>query len=112
MHIQRVAFDLYGTLLDVGGLAARLRPLVGDSAPQLLALWRKAQIDLTWELNRKGGYEPFDVVTARALQQVAPQLEEAPRRKMSDTWLTLAPYPDAKAALEQLARAGIRRVVL
>jgi 2-haloalkanoic acid dehalogenase type II len=112
MPIQRVVFDLYGTLLDVGGLAARLKPMVGDSAPQLLAIWRKAQIDLTWELNRKGQYEPFDVVTDRALHQVAPQLDEATRRRMSDTWLTLSPYPDAAAALDQLAQAGVKRMVL
>jgi 2-haloalkanoic acid dehalogenase type II len=112
MIIQRVAFDLYGTLLDVGGLASRLSAILGSDATELLARWRKAQIDLTWELNRIGAYEPFDAVTLRSLSQVAPQLDEATRKKMADTWLTLAPYADAKAALEQLGKAGIQRMVL
>jgi 2-haloacid dehalogenase len=112
MDIRRVAFDLYGTLLDVGGLAGRLQAIVGDSTAELLGRWRKAQIDLTWELNRSGSYEAFDVVTLRSLEQVAPHLDAATREKMSATWLTLAPYPDAKAALEQLGRAGIRTIVL
>jgi 2-haloalkanoic acid dehalogenase type II len=112
MIIHQVAFDLYGTLLDVGGLAGRLSAILGSDATELLARWRKAQIELTWELNRTGQYEPFDAVTARSLQQVAPDLDEATRRGLSDTWLTLAPYPDAKAALEQLGKAGVKRLVL
>jgi 2-haloalkanoic acid dehalogenase type II len=112
MDIHGVAFDLYGTLLDVGGLAERLQAIIGDSATELLGRWRTAQIDLTWELNRRGAYEPFDAVTLRSLEQVAPHLDAATRAKMSATWLTLAPYPDAKAALEQLGKSGIKRMVL
>jgi len=32
VRVDRVAFDLYGTLLDVSGLAERLRPFAGDAA--------------------------------------------------------------------------------
>lgn len=112
MRIERVAFDLYGTLLDIGSLADRLRPWAGDRAIQVLALWRKAQIDLTWELNRKGEYLPFDEVTARALYQVAPELDARAREHMCATWLTLPPYPDAREALEALGRERLRRIVL
>jgi 2-haloalkanoic acid dehalogenase type II len=112
MNIQRVAFDLYGTLLDVGGLAGRLQAIIGEPAAELVARWRKAQIELTWELNRASRYEPFDRVTAKSLQDVAPHLDAATREKMAATWLTLAPYPDAAKALEQLREAGVRRLVL
>jgi 2-haloalkanoic acid dehalogenase type II len=112
MNIERVAFDLYGTLLDVGGLAGRLQAIIGEPAAELLARWRKAQIELTWELNRAGRYEPFDKVTAKSLQDVAPHLDAATRERMAATWLTLAPYPDAAEALEQLRKAGVRRLVL
>ena len=74
MGFERVAFDLYGTLLDVGGLADQLRPFIGDSAADVLARWRKAQLERTWDLNRRGEYEPFDVCTAAALAQVEPQV--------------------------------------
>jgi 2-haloalkanoic acid dehalogenase type II len=112
MRIERVAFDLYGTLLDVSGLAPRLSVFAGDQAPQLLAVWRKAQLDRTWELNRKGAYEPFDVVTAKALQEVAPHLDARTRERMCETWLTLWPYPDARESLERLEEAGIKPMVL
>ena len=74
MKIERVAFDLYGTLLDVSGLAERLRAFAGESAPELLVRWRKAQLERTWELNRRGVYQPFDEVTAGALAAVAPEI--------------------------------------
>ena len=37
MRFELVAFDLYGTLLDVGGLAKRLERFAGPGAAELLA---------------------------------------------------------------------------
>ena len=109
MRLELVAFDLYGTLLDVSGLAKRLEPYAGPQAADLLSSWRKAQLERTW---REKAYEPFDVVTARALEEVAPRLGAQDRLRMCETWLSLPPFPDARAALESLGRARIRRAVL
>jgi 2-haloalkanoic acid dehalogenase type II len=112
MRIERVAFDLYGTLLNIGGLAERLKPIVGSEAEALLAKWRKAQIERTWRLNEEAKYEPFDAVTANSLAEVAPQLSAGQRRQAESIWNDPPAYPDAKAALEQLKKAKIRRIVL
>ncbi|MCA1829859.1 MAG: hypothetical protein LC689_23320, partial [Myxococcales bacterium] len=64
MRWTLIAFDLYGTLLDVSGLASRLAPFVGPQAADLLASWRNRQLERTWTL----AYEPFDAVTAHALE--------------------------------------------
>ena len=109
MRFEIVAFDLYGTLLDVSGLAKRLEPYAGPQAADLLSSWRKAQLERTW---REKAYEPFDMVTARALEEVAPRLGAQDRLRMCETWLSLPPFPDARAALESLRRARIRRAVL
>src|SRR5436309_13898873 len=109
MRFEIVAFDLYGTLLDVSGLAKRLEPLAGPGAADLLAKWRTAQLERTW---REKSYEPFDAVTARALEEVAPRLDAATRRRTCETWLSLPPFPDAGAALESLRKARVRRAVL
>ena len=109
MRLELVAFDLYGTLLDVSGLAKRLEPYAGPQAADLLSAWRKAQLERTW---REKAYEPFDVVTARALEEVAPRLGAQDRLRMCEIWLSLPPFPDARAALESLRRARIRRAVL
>jgi 2-haloalkanoic acid dehalogenase type II len=109
MRYELVAFDLYGTILDVSGLAKRLEPFAGAGAADLLARWRKAQLERTW---REKTYQPFDAVTARALEEVAPQLDASTRRRMCETWLSLPAYPDARAALESLQKARVRRAIL
>ena len=109
MRLELVAFDLYGTLLDVSGLAKRLEPYAGPQAADLLSNWRKAQLERTW---REKAYEPFDVVTARALEEVAPRLDAQTRQRMCETWLSLPAFPDARTALESLRKARVRRAVL
>ena len=110
--MKLIAFDLYGTLTDVSGLAARLAPYAGDAAPALLAQWRKRQLERTWELNAQGAYAPFDEVTAQTLLEVAPHLAPEARAGMCATWLTLPAWPDAAAMLTRLRTRGLRTAVL
>ncbi len=107
-----VAFDLYGTILDLSGLPARLSGLLAGEATELLADWRRAQVELTWELNQRGEYEPFDRVTSRSLADLAPEIEPSLHARLVDQWLTLPAYPDAIAAVERLSAAGVRTAVL
>ena len=111
-NFDLVAFDLYGTLLDISGLAARMGPVVGGGASALLGRWRKAQLERTWRLNREGRYEPWDRVTVAALSEVAPELPDQARERLSELWLTVPAFPDAAAALGGLRSAGVRRAVL
>ena len=110
--LDLVAFDLYGTLLDISDLAARMRPIAGDRSGDLLGRWRTAQLERTWRLNREGRYEPWDAVTAAALAEVAPELSAESRRRLSDLWDTVPAFPDAGATLAALRRAGVRTAVL
>ncbi|HTD52030.1 MAG TPA: haloacid dehalogenase type II [Thermoanaerobaculia bacterium] len=109
---QLVAFDLYGTLLDIGGLAARMEPLVGETAPDLLARWRKEQVERSWECNRTRRYEAWDRVTASALERVAPELPEATRRELQRLWRTVPAYADAGSTLSAIRRRGALCAVL
>ena len=107
-----VAFDLCGTLLAIEKLVDGLLPILGDEAAVLLPKWRKAQIDRTWELNRRGDYEPFGQVTATALAQVAPRLSPATIERACKAWLTVPAHPDAVAAVTRLRGLGVRCAVL
>lgn len=109
---QLVAFDLYGTLLDIGGLAARMEPLVGPSAARLLADWRREQVERSWECNRTGRYEAWDRVTASALEKVAPELRESTRRELQRLWRTVPAYADAGQALAETRHRGARCAIL
>lgn len=105
-------FDLYGTLLDISGLVGKLSTVLGRDATALLAAWRTAQLERTWELNRLATFEPFDRVTAWALAKVAGELDEALRMQLAEPWFTLPAYPDAVAALQRLASRGVRTGIL
>jgi 2-haloacid dehalogenase len=107
MRFDVVAFDLYGTLLDIGALESGLAAILGAPAGKLLADWRKAQLVRTWDLNRRGEYEPFDAVTALALASVAPELSASMQTRMCEAWLTVPAYPDAAAAVRALGRCAV-----
>jgi 2-haloacid dehalogenase len=107
------AFDLYGTVLDISGLESRLVPFLGrQDAAVLLAAWRKAQLRRTWELNASGRYEPFDVVTEKALAEVAPDVGAPVRARMAEIWLTVPAHPDAAATLAALRTLGAKTAIL
>jgi 2-haloacid dehalogenase len=107
-----VAFDLYGTVLDVSGLARALEKPLGARAASLLAAWRKAQLERTWALNARGEYEPFDRVTANALREVAPDISVESRAAACAAWLSVPAYPDARAVLQALRDANVRSAIL
>jgi 2-haloacid dehalogenase len=107
-----VAFDLYGTVLDVSGLARALQKPLGARADPLLAAWRKAQLEQTWALNARGEYEPFDRVTESALRELAPDLPDEARSAACAAWLSVPAYPDAGETLQGLRRAGVRSAIL
>ena len=107
-----VAFDLYGTLLDISDLAARMRPVAGDRSADLLGIWRTAQLERSWRLNREDRYEPWDVLTAAALAEVAPELSAEGRRRLTELWETVPAFPDAGPTLAALPPAGARAAVL
>jgi 2-haloacid dehalogenase len=107
-----VAFDLYGTVLDVSGLARALEKPLGPRAATLLAAWRKAQLERTWALNARGEYEPFDRVTDTALREVAPDLSDDARAAACAAWLSIPAYPDAGDLLQALRGANVRSAIL
>jgi 2-haloacid dehalogenase len=111
-----VAFDLYGTLLDISGMAAAMSGLLGKDASALLAAWRTAQLERTWELNRLGRYEPFDRVTGWALTKVMAELgvggDDALRAQLTEQWFTVPAHGDATAAIHTLRVSGAGVAVL
>lgn len=112
---QALAFDVFGTLVDVSGMGRELaRPGLDGAA--LAASWRRHQLEISWLLSLMDRYEAFDAVTAHALdvalgeagvELAAPEREEALR-----ALVRLPAYADAAPALERLRAAGLRLAVL
>ncbi len=95
-----VAFDIYGTLLDVTSLT---RPLsrYTDRPSEFLALWRVKQLEYAFMYAAMGKYEPFSSITRRALTYTARRMGVTLTGKeveeLVEAWTVLEPYPDVEA---------------
>lgn len=110
-----VAFDLYGTLLDVSGMARALE--AAAPSPQALAeRWRRHQLEISWLLSLMDRYEDFDAVTAYALDatlaEAGIELGSRERAAALAAAAALEPHDDAARALDMLAAEGFPLAVL
>lgn len=104
--VRGYVFDAYGTLFDVHSIVDVGREITAD--PQTLsATWRQKQLEYTWLRALMGRYEDFWAVTEAALRYAIRRLaltaSEAQIRRLMDAYLSLACFPEVKAALEALA---------
>jgi len=111
--IRGYVFDAYGTLFDVHSVVEAGREITSDPAA-LSTTWRQKQLEYTWLRALMGTYADFWVVTEAALRYSIRRLglgaTEAQVRRLMDAYLSLACFPEVKAALERLA--GRPRAVL
>lgn len=113
MHI---AFDAYGTLLDVHSAAARLEHLLGEDRATVSELWRTRQLEYAWVATLAGRYEPFWTLTRRALATALAHVGRAGDDELEQQLLAaytdLAPFADVVPALAALRERGATLSVL
>ncbi|OGK77402.1 MAG: haloacid dehalogenase, type II [Candidatus Rokubacteria bacterium RBG_16_73_20] len=113
MAIRGYVFDAYGTLFDVHAVVEAGRAITTDPAA-LSAAWRQKQLEYTWLRALMGRYEDFWAVTAAALRHAVRRLgltaSEAELARLMDAYLSLACFPEVRAALARLA--GRPRAIL
>jgi 2-haloacid dehalogenase len=68
MHTRVIAFDVFGTIIDMGGVIDTLIPFCGTQAPTLYQRWRQLQVDYLIRRAAMNRYIDFDTLTADALQ--------------------------------------------
>jgi 2-haloacid dehalogenase len=116
-----IAFDAYGTLLDVysmGVLAENLFPGQGQS---LSALWRDRQIEYTRLITMSDPtgstrYQSFWDLTIAALRfsckRLALPLSQDQEAQLMGQYAKLNAFPECQATLSQIKQAGIATAVL
>ena len=111
--IRGYVFDAYGTLFDVHSVVEAGRAITSDPAA-LSTMWRQKQLEYTWLRALMGRYADFWLVTEAALRYTIRRLglvaSEDEVRRLMDAYLSLACFPEVKAALARLA--GRPRAVL
>jgi 2-haloacid dehalogenase len=111
-----IAFDIYGTVVDPGGIVGALGEAFGAKAALAARLWREKQLEFTFRRALMRRYVDFDRCTAQALSHVSGELgvelTAESTRALLDSYLRLPAYPDAEPALRTLKSAGHRIVAL
>ncbi|WP_417532012.1 haloacid dehalogenase type II [Marinobacter lipolyticus] len=102
----RLAFDVYGTLVDPMGMADLLAQDAGESAQAVSALWREKQLEFSFRKGLMRVYEDFGVCTRQALRyaMATHQLPLAEDREdeLMAAYLSLPAFDDALPALKAL----------
>ncbi len=104
--IDAVAFDLYGTLLEVASVGPAAAEVTDDPAA-FVDLWRQKQLEYTWLRSLMGRYQDFWSTTGDALDYSLDRLgitvDEKTRVGLLNAWLSVRVYPEVPEALAALA---------
>src|SRR5919198_6532157 len=103
--IAGFVFDAYGTLFDVHSVIEAGRDITADPLA-LSTLWRQKQLEYTWLRSLMDRYQDFWAVTEAALRYAVRRLDllasEAQIGRLMNSYLSLACFPEVKAALARL----------
>jgi len=113
--VKACVFDAYGTLFDFSSAARACRDVLGDDIDRLTSLWRDKQLQYTWLRAVQGRHADFWQVTGDALDFTMETMGiENPklRDRLMQLYLTLAPFPEVPAVLDELRKTGLKLAIL
>jgi 2-haloacid dehalogenase len=103
--IKGLAFDMYGTVVDVGAVAEACKAVAPDPVAFNLQ-WRAKQLEYTFLRSLMGKYQDFWKVSEQALEftirRFGLQVSPEQRKKLMEAWLYPRPYPEVASALPRL----------
>ena len=112
---EALAFDLYGTLVDPIRIWKQLEQYLPDGALRVAEVWRQKQLEYTFRLTAMERYEPFDRVTARALDYALAaagrELDRDQKAALLAQYDDLEQFADVGPGLGRLRAAGYPMVV-
>ena len=103
--VKGIAFDMYGTVVDVGAVEEACKEIAPDPAAFNIQ-WRAKQLEYSFLRSLMGRYQDFWRVSEQALeftlQRFGLQVSPEQRRRLMEAWLHPSPYPEVAAALPRL----------
>lgn len=115
MHTRVIAFDVFGTIIDMNGLATPLIPFCGVQASTISQRWRQLQVEYVIRRAAMMRYVDFDTLTADALQHALAEgriyVSKRDQAQMCAAITQLSCHPDTHATLQRLRTHGWRCVL-
>ncbi|MGH7410731.1 MAG: haloacid dehalogenase type II [Candidatus Methylomirabilis sp.] len=103
--VKGIAFDMYGTLVDVGAVAEACKGIAPDPGV-FTTQWRAKQLEYTFLRSLMGRYQDFWKLSQQALeftiQRFGLLVSSEQQRRLLEAWLHPKPYPEVAAALPRL----------
>jgi 2-haloacid dehalogenase len=103
---QAYLFDAYGTLFNVDSVMRRGASGIRGDLQVLSQLWRRKQLEYTWQRALMERYEDFWFITQAALKTALQQLSihatAGQIQSLMEAYLSLDAFDDVKPALEGL----------
>ena len=107
-----LAFDIYGTVIDVHGVTKALEAHVGDRALDFSQLWRQKQLEYTFRRALMEKYQDFNVCIRQSLEHTCAafslELSPADVEALLEQYLRLPIFSDVEEGLARLREAGMR----
>ena len=116
-----IAFDAYGTLLDVYSMGVLAETLFPGQGQSLTVLWRDRQIEYTRLITMSdptgsAHYQSFWDLTIAALRfsckRLAIPLDQDQEAQLMSQYAKLSAFSECQATLSQIKQAGIATAVL
>jgi 2-haloacid dehalogenase len=111
--IKAFAFDLFGTLVNIGSIFKAFPELdIKIDEPMLFTeIWYTKQIQYAWFLNSMNSFESFGQLSIRALKFTARifgvELSDEQISRLAEAKLNLDPFPDSERGLQKLTHAKV-----
>jgi 2-haloacid dehalogenase len=110
--VNTLAFDVYGTLIDTGGVMVALEKFVGERAAEFSRVWREKQLEYSFRRGLMQNYENFGVCTGNALDYASAYFKvpfsQKDKGKLMGAYEVLPAFNDVGEGLARAKKLGFR----
>lgn len=107
-----LAFDVYGTLLDIHGVVSALEKMIGNKAQAFSQTWRDKQLEYSFRRGLMKNYESFPVCISNALDYTClfykTSFTKEEKSLLLNTYKKLPVFDDVTIALKDLKKTDKR----
>lgn len=105
-----LAFDVYGTLINISGVFNSLEQMIGDKTKSFMDTWRNKQLEYSFRRGLMEKYTDFSECTKDSLefccQMFKTNLTKSQKEALMNEYSVLPTFADVDAGLKNLKESG------